>query len=608
MSSTETVLDPCAVELQRSPRTLSSSSLSPWLFLRNDDMLTKYWKTLSTLQRIYVPIPTSSEPSIESVAQLQAYARDAARDDGDGYDGDDSGRFEAARKNEQVSDPSPSPPQPSYSPPPPPPPAPSPTGVDERSMEALGSDLATQSTPIETSIEAPTENAIPQYAPRYTKVPSSRIGRLFHYGGLAAGLTYGTASEYLRSGGQRKQGGGNSAFLSEANVDRLVSKLSVMRGAALKLGQFLSIQDSHLLPPQIETALARLQNKADYMPNWQLERVLETELGSNWNEHFEDFDKVPIAAASIGQVHAATLSSNHPTHPGMKVALKIQFPGVKESINSDLNNLKILVAASGILPRGLYLDSTIRVMRQELADECDYIREAECGERFAEFLAHDPDFTCPVVVKDLCTPNILTTQFMTGESLARAYTYDQPTKDKIGSAVMRLCIREIFEFKLMQTDPNWSNFLWDKETGKINLIDFGASRPYSEDFVDAFGRLLLAAGNGDREQCVESSLRLRYLTGEENETMINAHIASMLALGEPFRPSAPNPYPFKNQTITDRVKAQIPTMLQHRLTPPPKETYSLNRKLSGAFLLCSRLGSHVSCRDIWEEVTRGRFN
>ena len=204
---------------------------------------------------------------------------------------------------------------------------------------------------------------------------------------------------------------------------------------------------------------------------------------------------------------------------------------------------------------------------------------------------------------------------------------------------MRLCIREIFEFKLMQTDPNWSNFLWDKETGKvggvlpsnafltppkINLIDFGASRPYSEDFVDAFGRLLLAAGNGDREQCVESSLRLRYLTGEENEvgcvilyktlltrthqTMINAHIASMLALGEPFRPSAPNPYPFKNQTITDRVKAQIPTMLQHRLTPPPKETYSLNRKLSGAFLLCSRLGSHVSCRDIWEDVTRGRFN
>lgn len=90
--------------------------------------------------------------------------------------------------------------------------------------------------------------------------------------------------------------------------------------------------------------------------------------------------------------------------------------------------------------------------------------------------------------------------------------------------------------------------------------------------------------------------------------MINAHIASMLALGEPFRPDALNPYPFANQTITSRVKSQIPIMLKHRLTPPPKETYSLNRKLSGAFLLCSRLGSNVSCRDIWNDVTKGRFD
>lgn len=98
-----------------------------------------------------------------------------------------------------------------------------------------------------------------------------------------------------------------------------------------------------------------------------------------------------------------------------------------------------------------------------------------------------------------------------------------------------------------------------------------------------------------------------YLTAFNiKQIMINAHIATMLALGEPFR--QPTPYSFKNQTITDRVKEQIPTMLKHRLTPPPKETYSLNRKLSGAFLLCSRLGSTVRCRDIWEEVTKGRYD
>ncbi|TIC20693.1 ABC1-domain-containing protein [Wallemia mellicola] len=565
---------------------------------RTARMITKYTKILNSLQRIYL---SSSSPShsIESISQLQAYARSLGSDDAVNQK---TSEYEQNLRNataEEVVEPS--------------------TSANTVDVEPI--NLVEKTDEVTPPIEELDKGAIYQpiepihipdsqssqssqliHTPRYTKVPSSRIGRLFHYGGLAAGLTYGTATEYLK--GNNRQG--QSLFLSEGNVDRLVNKLSTMRGAALKLGQFLSIQDSHLLPPQIETALSRLQNRADYMPNWQLEAVLSKEFGPNWMDNFEEFNKVPIAAASIGQVHSATLSANHPKHPLMKVALKIQFPGVKESINSDLNNLKILVSASGILPRGLYLDSTIKVMRAELADECDYLREAECGEQFALNLENDPEFKCPVVVKDLCTSNILTTEFMSGEPLSRAYEYDQSTKDKIGSAVMRLCIREIFEFKLMQTDPNWSNFLWDKESGKINLIDFGASRPYTEDFVDAFGRLLLSAGNGDREECVNSSLRLRYLTGEENDIMINAHIASMLALGEPFR--QPTAYSFKNQTITDRVKEQIPTMLKHRLTPPPKETYSLNRKLSGAFLLCSRLGSTVSCRDIWEEVTKGRYD
>ena len=306
----------------------------------------------------------------------------------------------------------------------------------------------------------------PTSTPKFSKVPSTRIGRLFHYGGLAAGLTFGTAQEYFRSDRQSNE----SLFLSEKNVDRLVDKLSTMRGAALKLGQFLSIQDSHLLPPQIEKALVGLQNKSDFMPNYQLENVLKTEFGIDWEKHFKHFDKIPIASASIGQVHFATLSDSHPLYPGMNVALKIQFPGVRDSIESDLNNLKFLVNASGILPKGLFLDSTIRVMRQELKDECDYKREAECGKTFAEILNNEPDgdFNCPVVVDDLCTTNILTTEFMSGKPLAIAYEYPQEIKDKIGSAVLKLCIREIFEFKIMQTDPNWSNFLYDESTGKVN--------------------------------------------------------------------------------------------------------------------------------------------
>jgi aarF domain-containing kinase len=155
----------------------------------------------------------------------------------------------------------------------------------------------------------------------------------------------------------------------------------------------------------------------------------------------------------------------------------------------------------------------------------------------------------------------------------------------------------------MQTDPNWSNFLYNELTGKLELIDFGATREYSKEFMDDFLRMLRAAISGDRSECVHWSEKIGYLTGEEKETMRNAHVDSMIALAEPFKPTAPDPYPFAGQTITDRVRAQVPLMLRERLTPPPEPTYSLNRKLSGAFLLCARLKANVSCRGLFEEVT-----
>ena len=98
------------------------------------------------------------------------------------------------------------------------------------------------------------------------------------------------------------------------------------------------------------------------------------------------------------------------------------------------------------------------------------------------------------------------------------------------------------------------------------------------------------------------SIKLGYLTGLESEAMTKAHVSSILALAEPFSINAPEIYDFNNQTVTERVKAQIPLMIRERLAPPPEETYSLHRKLSGAFLLCARLGSRVPCRKIFDEA------
>lgn len=437
--------------------------------------------------------------------------------------------------------------------------------------------------------------AMPKYELRESRVPSTRLGRIWNYGGLAAGMFAGAIGESF----SRATGGGSegSLMLSPANMERLVAKLSKMRGAALKLGQMMSFQDSKMLPASIQEVLQRVQDRADYMPAWQRDRVLANNLGGKWRELFEDFEEKPIAAASIGQVHRATLKSN-----GARVAVKIQFPGVADSINSDLDNLGILLAATKLLPKGLYLNKTIANARTELTWECDYEREAQCAQKYRDLLASEHDvFLVPRIYPEASGRQVLTMEFMDGVGVTRIHSFTQEQRDWIGTQILRLCLREIIEFHFMQTDPNWTNFLFNSERDRLVLLDFGASREYPERFITMYVQLLAAASRSDRETVKALSEKLGYLTGHESKTMLDAHIASVLTLAEPFLKSAPEVYDFRDQTITERVKSQIPVMVRERLAPPPEETYSLHRKLSGAFLLCARLGSRVRCREMFEK-------
>jgi aarF domain-containing kinase len=359
-----------------------------------------------------------------------------------------------------------------------------------------------------------------------------------------------------------------------------------------------------MLPDSIQQVLQRVQDRADYMPAYQRDKVLTDNLGPNWRDLFSSFEEVPMAAASIGQVHGAVLRST-----GQPVAVKIQYPGVADSIDSDLNNLSILLTASRLLPRGLYLDKTIANARTELGWECDYIREAECGNRFRELLRDDTVFHVPEIISEASGRNVLTMERLNGIAVTKIQNFTQAQRDWIGTQILRLCLREITEFRYMQTDPNWTNFLYNVSTKRLELLDFGASRAYDPNFIDKYIQTLLAASRADRETCHALSIDLGYLTGHESRAMVDAHVSSILTLAEPFMDSSPAVYDFQDQTITERVRDLIPVMIKERLAPPPEETYSLHRKLSGAFLLCARLGSRVRCkelfRDAMEKVEKG---
>ncbi|KZV86495.1 ABC1-domain-containing protein [Exidia glandulosa HHB12029] len=445
---------------------------------------------------------------------------------------------------------------------------------------------------------------------------------LIPWADLAASLAGGVAAEFVRQrgGGGSSEGSAPGLLLNEANVNRLVDKLSQMRGAALKLGQFLSIQDAHVLPPEVERVFRRVQDRAHYMPNWQMEQVMREDLGPDWASHFASFERVPFASASIGQVHLATLSS--PEGP-KKVAVKIQFPNVARSIGADLAAIGLLLPAARLLPRGLFLERTLKILGQELEEECDYTREAAWARQFREWLQVGGvgrggevegllDVTVPWIWEG-STKRVLVMEFVEGVSVGGdiVQRLPQAEKDLIASTIIHLCLRELFTFRAMQTDPNWTNFLYTSDPSpSLGLVDFGATRAYSKTFIDDWLRLLRGAIDEDEDACYEMSKRLGYLTGEENEAMRTAHIRSMILLGTPFRTGPGEPFSFARTDsqwprIAAEIRAQIPVMLQNRLVPPPRETLSLNRKLSGAFLLAARLDARVDCRSLWHAVTDG---
>ncbi|KAH9017395.1 ABC1-domain-containing protein [Lactarius pseudohatsudake] len=382
--------------------------------------------------------------------------------------------------------------------------------------------------------------------------------------------------------------------MTEANLTRLVSKLTRMRGAALKVGQFLSIQE-------LDRVFRRVQDSAHYMPNWQMEGVMTSSLGPAWRSSFTDFNPIPFAAASIGQVHHATLAAQaSPTGRPEHVAVKIQFPNIAESVSSDLGYIRLLLTAGRLLPRGLFLDKTLTVMKEELADECNYAREAACMRSFgsAGRLGGDERFKVPWVW-DGSTDRVLVMEYVGGTSVGgdAVHRLPQEDRDEIAARVIELCLKELFTFREMQTDPNWSNFLWNAKTRQVELVDFGATRSYSHAFIDNWLRLLLAAAGPDREGCLRWSLELGYLTGEENDIMNDAHVESLQLLATPFRKDTPQPF-----AITADIRERIPLMLDHRLTPPPRRrTLLIGAKLSGAFLL-ARLRTTVDCRKLWDGV------
>ena len=272
---------------------------------------------------------------------------------------------------------------------------------------------------------------------RQTRVPAGRIERLARLGWMAGGFAVGG----LTDGAKRLVGSSKidptSVFLSAARAEKLAGQLSQMRGAAMKLGQMLSLEGDDLVPAEFAGALAMLRAGADTMPASQVRRALGRAYGKGWEERFRVFDFEPLAAASIGQVHAAVAED------GRELAVKIQYPGVAKSIDSDLDNLAGVLRMARILPVEIDISEILAEAKRQLRQEADYELEAEHLERYRALVADQPDVFVPRVYPDLTTKRVLAMERAPGRPIddLRGPEYPQHIRDRVGEQLQRLLFK-----------------------------------------------------------------------------------------------------------------------------------------------------------------------
>ncbi|MGF1551872.1 MAG: ABC1 kinase family protein [Paracoccaceae bacterium] len=422
---------------------------------------------------------------------------------------------------------------------------------------------------------------------RAAAVPSSRIARAARFGGLAsrlaAGVAYGSAGRLAR--GERPAL--RDLVLTPGNVSRFAGELARMRGAAMKMGQLLSMDAGELLPPELAEILARLRADADPMPPRQLRDVLDAEWGRGWLTRFERFEVRPMAAASIGQVHRARLPDGRP------LAVKVQYPGVRRAIDSDVANIGALIRLSGLMPPGVDLAPFLEEAKRQLHDEADYAREAGQLARFADFFEGDPDLALPRPVPEFSTRNVLAMTYVRGRPVEAMVGAPQAERDRIATVALDVMLRELFVFGTVQTDPNFANYRYDPETRRVGLLDFGAARDYSPERVALYRAMVLAARSGERGAMREAAVGIGVLSPRTAAHHVET-VLDMIDVGaEPLRHAGA--YDFGASRLVARLSAagEALTFDPSFEEVPPMETLYLQRKVAGMHLLASRLGARV---------------
>jgi aarF domain-containing kinase len=363
----------------------------------------------------------------------------------------------------------------------------------------------------------------------------------------------------------------------------IVASLGQLKGASMKAGQLLSMELRDVLPPEVIEVLSQLQASGATVDFAEIESILREELGA---ERFAQLEvsPVPLASASIGQVHRATWRA--PDGVVREVVLKVQFRGIAETIDSDLALLeRIARLFLTVQLKQLDLRAVFDELRDVLLRETDYLHEAGALERYRAQAHQVPGLRVPEVFHALCTRRVLALSFEAGLTLDAFMATAPPLEQRhrVATQVLDLYFREFFDWGLVQTDANFANFLFRPDEGELVLLDFGATREYPLAFREQYRALLTSTLEGDRPSAYAAALSLDLISPDEPQATRDAMHALLETVLRVFQPPF-QPVDFRDKRFVDeageRLKAYYRALT---CSPPPAQLLFLHRKLGGVY-------------------------
>ncbi len=379
----------------------------------------------------------------------------------------------------------------------------------------------------------------------------------------------------------------------------LVKTLGHLKGAAMKVGQALSVELRDFFPSDVIDVLNQLQDNSDSMGIHAVEKILKQELGPEKFLEIKDLSAKPLASASIGQVHGAVYKEE-------KIAIKIQYPGIDQTIDTDLSLLQSLfrglIKISG---RQADLDPLFVELKNVLKQEADYTQEAALHKEYAVAFANLTQIRIPRVIDELSTKHVIAMSLEEGLK-PDAWMKTNPSaeqRNKVARMFLDLYSHEFFKSGLVQTDPNFANFLIHPNAEYLVALDFGATRRYSQEFRTQYQQLLRTIAEGTTCDIISDASKMGLIDLKESEDCREA-FAQMLRMSiEPFHKDR-QPFCFSDTDYANKMRNTGKEFLRlSKHTPPPHQLIFLHRKLGGTFHLLKTIKAEVDLTPYWEEFT-----